>query len=178
MERLISGAAGSALGAAATPCAGHEGWEWDGVEFRFLYAEIQFAAENDNSCVLQIRIEGAAVLLPGDIEREAERALVLRYGSALASTVLLAPHHGSNTSSSYGLIKNVQPDYVIFSTGYRNSFGHPHERVVARYSEFGSVQLTTWETGMISFRFDAGSSAPGQGEQPRRYRSENRRYWR
>ena len=162
----------------ATLCDTVSDWNWDGVEFRFLQTGLDFPDENNNSCVLQLRFSGVAILLPGDIEREAELQLVLRYGDELASTVLLAPHHGSISSSSYGLLKRVRPDYVIFSAGYHNSFGHPHETVVARYGEFSTEMLTTSRTGMISFDFGVGALSAPVNVKAQIYREQNIRYWR
>ncbi len=162
----------------ATLCDTVSDWNWDGVEFRFLQTGLDFPDENNNSCVLQLRFSGVAILLPGDIEREAELQLVLRYGDELASTVLLAPHHGSISSSSYGLLKRVRPDYVIFSAGYHNSFGHPHETVVARYGEFSTEMLTTSRTGMVSFDFGVGALSAPVNVKAQIYREQNIRYWR
>ena len=53
-------------------------------------------------------------MLPGDIEAPVERALALRYGEELQSDIVLAPHHGSTSSSSYAFIKRLQPTFVVF----------------------------------------------------------------
>ena len=91
---------------------------------------------NAISCVLRIGNGRAAVLLAGDIERDQERALVQR-GGLLAADVLLAPHHGSKSSSSALLLDAVHPRIALVQAGYRNRFGHPAEEVVARYLERG-----------------------------------------
>jgi competence protein ComEC len=113
---------------------------------------------------LQIRSSRGSVLLPGDIETQAEAQLAISYAGELASDVLLAPHHGSRSSSSYAFLKRVDPDFVVFSAGYRNSFGHPHDRVVTRYGEFASKTLNTAEAEMISFEFSEGFSDTGVPE--------------
>ena len=46
---------------------------------------------NNNSIVLQVRYQGQTILLPGDIERPAERTLGSSMSKTLRSTVLLAP---------------------------------------------------------------------------------------
>jgi competence protein ComEC len=166
-------------------CTATDDWNWDGVEFRFLETGLDYSSENNNSCVLQIRSRGGSVLLPGDIERKAEAQLARHYAGELASEVLLAPHHGSRSSSSYAFLKQVAPDYVVFSAGYRNSFGHPHDRVAARYGEFSSTAFTTAETGMISFEFGSGLSAESKEEGAENgkiiriseFRKQNTRYW-
>ena len=73
------------------------------------------------------------MLLTGDIERAEEASLALRYQEQLRATVMVAPHHGSKTSSSYALLKRVDPEIVIVAAGYKNSFGHPHPEVLRRY---------------------------------------------
>ena len=91
--------------------------------------------------------------------------------------MLLAPHHGSRSSSSYAFLKRVDPDFVVFSAGYRNSFGHPHDRVVTRYCEFASKTLNTAEAGMISFEFSDTGVPENQIIHVREYRKLNSRYW-
>ena len=158
-------------------CTETNEWNWDGVEFRFLLGGLDYSSENNNSCVLQIRSPTGSVLLPGDIEREAEAQLARLYGGELASDVLLAPHHGSKSSSSYAFLKRVDPEYVVFSSGYRNSFGHPNDQVITRYSRFDSKALTTSETGMISFVFSKEGTQEDKIINTIEYRKQNCRYW-
>jgi len=70
---------------------------------------------------------------------------------------------------------------VVFSAGYRNSFGHPHDWVVVRYGEFASKTLNTVEGGMISFEFNEKFSDQGVQEDKilliSEYRKLNSRYW-
>ena len=181
IERLISNQQGLSAQHPTQLCAATDSWIWDGVEFRFLHSGRHYSSENNNSCVLQIRSKVGSVLLPGDIEREAEADLARHYAGELASQLLVAPHHGSQSSSSYAFLKRVEPDYVIFSAGYRNSFSHPHEKVVARYGEFETKALITAETGMISFEFGGEFDADGAQDdemiRPREFRKQNSRYW-
>lgn len=157
-------------------CSAGESWHWQDVEFRMLHPSQQSerGAGNDSSCVLQVRIGQQALLVPGDIGRRVERELVLRYGEALSSTILIAPHHGSQTSSSYPLLKTVAPDWVVFSAGASNSFGHPAPAVVERYFSVGVRPLSTANSGMITFVLDGGTELPAVT----RFRSESLRYWR
>ena len=59
-----------------------------------------------------------------DIEERAERRLA---GSALIQQVslVIAPHHGSNTSSSQVFVDTTEPRFVVFSSGFKNRWGHP-----------------------------------------------------
>ncbi len=121
-------------------CEAGRQWDWDGVHFELLHPlASDYAAglkPNAISCVLRIGNGRAAVLLAGDIERDQERALVQR-GGPLAADVLLAPHHGSKSSSSALLLDAVHPRIALVQAGYRNRFGHPAQEVVARYLERG-----------------------------------------
>lgn len=155
-------------------CHEYRDWIWDEVEFRFLGAFSNNLSANNNSCVLQITAGKHSVLLPGDIERLTEYELARRYGNQLQSTILAAPHHGSKTSSSYPFIKMVNPEMVVFSTGYRNSFGHPHPEIETRYTLAGTQTLNTSDSGMISFTIDRQSGAI----QTSLYRRQHPRYWR
>ncbi len=106
--------------------------------------------DNDGSCVLRISDGQFSVLLPGDIEAKAEASL-LGAGVALSSSILVAPHHGSRTSSSREFIESVSPDIALFAAGYRNQYGFPKPDIVARYQQAGVRTLTSGELGQISF---------------------------
>ena len=51
---------------------------------------------------------------------------------AIASDVLIAPHHGSRESSSAEFIAAVSPDWVIIPAG-RSAHDHPHRETGERY---------------------------------------------
>lgn len=89
--------------------------------------------DNTHSCVVQLTwMQRWTVLIPGDIDAQAERALVNVYGNALQSDVLVAAHHGSKTSSSADFLTAVAPQEIWISAGWGNRFGHPHADVMAR----------------------------------------------
>ena len=155
-------------------CKAGDYWQWDGIMFRFLHPALPaLVKENDRSCVLHISGPGGSVLLSGDIERHAEVELVNRYADKLAAGVLLAPHHGSATSSSAEFIAQVNPREVIYSAGFRNRFGFPRAEVMRRYEEHGTEQFTTAKTGMVRFYFQA---QPGMYRRLL-YRQEHRNIW-
>jgi competence protein ComEC len=66
---------------------------------------------------------------------------------------LLAPHHGSKTSSSQALIEEVEPDIVLFSAAAGNRFGFPAREVLERYVNAGANVLSTSGCGAISIGF-------------------------
>lgn len=170
-QRLAAIAKSSTISASA--CLAGEQWQWDGIDFAFLHPLAAAVDSNNSSCVLQISSGEHSFLFPGDIERDAERSLAIRLGTDLRSDVLLAPHHGSNTSSTYAFIKRVAPRFVIYTAGYRNSFGHPTTRIRQRYAETGAQGFVTHDTGMLSFYARQHTAlAP-----PRQFRQTHRRYW-
>nr|VFK67766.1 MAG: competence protein ComEC [Candidatus Kentron sp. UNK]VFK73106.1 MAG: competence protein ComEC [Candidatus Kentron sp. UNK] len=159
---------------AITPCRAGMAWRWDEVDFQILPPPRSGGASgNEGSCVLKVSNADGAILLTGDIERGAERRLVREYADELRADVLVAPHHGSNSSSSEAFIRAVKPRYVLFSVGYRNRFGLPADAVIARYRRNGARLLSSTRHGAIGFRF-----APGKGvSAPIAYRETARRFW-
>jgi competence protein ComEC len=131
-------------------CTAGQSWLWDEVRFTVLAPQRAFVSENDNSCVLKIQSEHGTVLLTGDIEAAAESWLVETYGEGLKANVLVAPHHGSKTSSTAGFLQAVQPGYVLIPAGYRNQFGHPHKDVLARYRQVNAKWLNSADSGAIA----------------------------
>ncbi|MBT3061380.1 MAG: DNA internalization-related competence protein ComEC/Rec2 [Candidatus Thiodiazotropha sp.] len=161
--------------AQARDCVAGESWHWDGVGFTLLHPNRgeRLVRPNDRSCVMQISIGERRVLLPGDIEAQGERSLLAHHAEELASEIVVAPHHGSASSSSASFVTAVDPDWVLISSGYRNSYGFPKDEVVRRWRKQGAVILNTAETGAIEFRIGMRQT----GLTPRLYRQHNRRYW-
>ncbi|MBK5914788.1 DNA internalization-related competence protein ComEC/Rec2 [Rhodocyclus purpureus] len=132
-------------------------------------------AANHLSCVLRIESAGGkSALLVGDIETADEAALLDRAaatstaGGALKSDVLVAPHHGSRSSSSPGFVAAVAPADVVFTVGYRNRFRHPAPDVLARYAD--ARQWRSDRDGAVTFVLaDTVIATP--------YRPQYRRYW-
>ncbi|MDA0821586.1 MAG: DNA internalization-related competence protein ComEC/Rec2 [Proteobacteria bacterium] len=153
-------------------CRAGERWQWDGVDFAFLYpASGTEGSRNNLSCVLRITAPGGTVLLPGDIEDSAENNLVSAPDVTLLADVLVAPHHGSSTSSTSRFISAVSPNYVVFAAGYGNRFDFPRPEIVTRYLLSGATVLTTGTSGAIEFEVKEAVSIP------ERYRVNYRRYW-
>jgi competence protein ComEC len=164
------------LAAVRLPCSAGAAWTWDGVRFEMLHPpaashDDPVLKPNSRSCVLRVATRHAAVLLTGDIEARDERLLVAG-GGALAAGTLLAPHHGSGTSSSAAFLGAVAPAHAVFAVGYRNRFGHPKEAVLARYAAAGATVWRTDRDGAVTVRLAGGGTTVA------RYREEHPRYWR
>jgi competence protein ComEC len=113
------------------------------------------AATNAMSCVMRVQAGSITVLLTGDIPADGEDALARRE-PALRAQLLMAPHHGSRSSSSPALLTAVAPSRVFAQSGYRNRYGHPHPEVVERYTTRGIELARTDHGGALQWRFAAG----------------------
>lgn len=167
-------------------CEQGKHWRWNGVEFRLLHPAAadkhrQTAlSDNDLSCVLLLRYGRSVVLLPGDIEKYGESRLI-DYLSAHAGKqllrqqidLLIAPHHGSATSSSAELLRLLQPRYTVFSVGWANRYGFPDSSVVLRYKSLGTTTFRSDQSGAV--RFDFGRD--GLLRAPQEYRQQRWRLW-
>ncbi|MGJ8693400.1 MAG: DNA internalization-related competence protein ComEC/Rec2 [Thalassotalea sp.] len=135
-------------------CTHENSFIWQGIRFDILAPiTINSGQKNDDSCVIKITDGLYSVLLTGDISQKIEKQLVDESRQELSSDVLLAPHHGSNTSSSEEFITAVSPRYVVFSAGFMNRWSMPTEKVLAKYEKYQVIPLKTAESGMISFIF-------------------------
>jgi competence protein ComEC len=149
-EKVLTSVPQQLIEYAPIECAASQSWLWDEVKFTMLSPSQAFISENDNSCVLKVQSAHGTVLLTGDIEALAESWLVKTYGNELKAEVLVAPHHGSKTSSTIDFLRTVQPGYVLVPAGYRNQFGHPHKDVLARYQQVNAKWLNSADSGAVT----------------------------
>jgi competence protein ComEC len=148
-------------------CHASKRWHWEfknssskseWIYFDILSPKLQghgsdMEDSNNNSCVLLIRWRDISILLPGDIEKQTEKLLLEIYELPPVD-LLVAPHHGSKTSSGRDFIKQLMPTHVVFSAGYQHHFGHPHADVIKRYELFGSKQWATADNGAVTFEWN------------------------
>ena len=106
---------------------------------------------NNNSVVLKLIYGDRKFLFTGDIEKEAEQALV-RYGDFLQADVLKIAHHGSSTSSSEEFVRNVKPEFAVISVSKMNRFGFPSEDVIDRLEKMKIKIARTDYNGAVIFR--------------------------
>ena len=158
-------------------CRAGQSWQWDDVEFRVLHPSDSRQKNNNNhSCVLAISYLDQVILLPGDIDASVERRLLPQLQQMAAEkkqfALVVAPHHGSKTSSSHQFLAVTRPHQVVFSAAYRHHFGHPAEPVVQRYLKQGSIVWNTAEKGALIFRWQDNGEFSTTAQ-----RTEARRYW-
>jgi competence protein ComEC len=104
---------------------------------------------NNNSLVVRVSYGEASFLFAGDITTAAERELVNLAGSRLSSTVLIAPHHGSRSSSSPQFLEKVDPQMVVVSCGRNSRFNFPHPEILQRYKDLGAGIFRTDLNGAV-----------------------------
>ncbi len=158
-----------------TACVAGQSWTWDGVRFEMLHptrGSYSDAALKPNArgCTLRISAGGRSILLAADIEAAQEAHLLERAKPHLRADVLLAPHHGSGTSSTVAFLRAVQPSLGIFQVGYRNRYRHPKAEVYERYGTLGIERLRTDHAGAITLRFNKEIAVS-------EYRRDRARYW-
>jgi competence protein ComEC len=160
-------------------CRRGEGWTWGEVQFEWLHPDAtasdrEKASSNSKSCVLKISSSAGSALLAGDIEAAQERALLRSVPEEkLRADILLAPHHGSQTSSTAAFLDAVAPTQVIFQVGYRNRFKHPNPKVWRRYASTDAELLRSDWHGAIQIRMRSGEAPITT-----RYRLDSPKYWR
>ncbi|MBU0688609.1 MAG: DNA internalization-related competence protein ComEC/Rec2 [Gammaproteobacteria bacterium] len=157
-----------------SPCQDGMHWDWDGVHFEVLHPSKTAGGkrhDNDQSCVLRISAGEQHILLTGDIERRSEERLLLHHPDKLQARLLIAPHHGSKSSSSQPFVAAVAPQHVVFTAGYRNRFHHPHPEVIRRYVHQGSHIMRSDRDGAIIIDLKPSGIALDS------FRHSHRRYW-
>ncbi len=157
-------------------CVAGQHWVWDAVDFEMLHPGAQSyndsrVKDNDRSCVLRIATRGSSALVSADIEKSSERVLLAGAPAKLRADILVAPHHGSRTSSTSEFVAATAPRIVVFPVGHRNRFGHPHPTVAARYRAAGATLLRTDVSGALTFRLGSGDL------EVQEWRSARPRYW-
>ncbi|CAN2045549.1 competence protein ComEC [Candidatus Magnetomoraceae bacterium gMMP-1] len=138
----------------------------NGVDLKVIYPPLNFIEckeivnwrnINNNSLVLKIYFKYHCFLFPGDIMKDAEYELSRTAGNDLKSTLIIAPHHGSKSSSTEIFLEKVKPNWCIISLGWNNRFGFPHACVLKRYKDYGCKVFRTDQNGAVMIETDGKS---------------------
>ncbi|BFT80628.1 ComEC family protein [Enterobacter pseudoroggenkampii] len=136
------------------PCFRGQRWQWQGLTFSVHWPPENYPAQGNNrSCVVKVGDGKQSVLLTGDIEAQAEQAMLSHYWRYLTSTLIQVPHHGSNTSSSLPLVQRVEGQIALDSAARYNAWRFPSTKVVRRYRKEGYIWHDTPHSGQISVTF-------------------------
>ena len=98
--------------------------------------------DNDRCLVVEIAFNEQRFLIMGDATARTEKWLLAQQ-AVRPLTMLLAPHHGSKTSSSLPFVRASHPRHVVFSAGRYNSYHHPNPLIVERWQ---AAQAQLWRT--------------------------------
>ena len=141
------------------------------LEITFLGPVKSYAETNDTSIVCRVDYKDTSFLFTGDMEVTAENDMLDLWGDSFdwEVDVLKVGHHGSNTSTGYRFLNEIDPDYGIISCEKGNSYGHPHEEPMSRLKQAGVTILRTDTMGTIlavsdgeeiTFTWDNQSAVP------------------
>ncbi|MDB5818417.1 MAG: hypothetical protein JWQ11_2057 [Rhizobacter sp.] len=135
-------------------CEAGQSWTWDGVSFEMLRprsSDYDIGLKpNALSCVLRVASQGdtpSTLLLTGDMERAQEEQLLDSQPTKLAADIVIAPHHGSRTSSTAAFIAATHAKVAIFQAAYRSRFGHPAPDVLQRWRDRNVATATSAQCG-------------------------------
>jgi competence protein ComEC len=142
-----------------SPCKDGQTWVWDGVKFRTVL-DSHGVNTNDRSCTLHVSNFQANVFFSGDIGKRSERRLLKKLPRRV--DLLMAPHHGSASSSTPAFVNWLQPKIVVFSAGRNNRYAHPRPGVVTRYENKGAHTYITGLEGAITWHSADPSRASSQ----------------
>jgi competence protein ComEC len=107
---------------------------------------------NNASIVLKAHVARVSVLLTGDIEPEAQSA-ILRSGVDVRADILKVPHHGSGHQDD-AFLRAVRPSVALVSVGADNPHGHPSPRVGALLQRSGAAVFRTDQRGSLAVTRD------------------------
>lgn len=125
-----------------------DSFEFGECKAEFVGSEKEYEDENDNSLSVKISHGENDVLFTGDAGKDAEKDM-LAADVKLESELLQVGHHGSDTSSSYVFLREVNPKYAVISCGRENSYGHPNEDTLSRLNDVGAALYRTDLSGTI-----------------------------
>lgn len=118
------------------------------------------APNNASLSLLLISPHGSVALL-GDIEPEAQRAILAT--ADIRADIVKVPHHGSAQFVA-GLAEAVRPRIALIGVGADNPFGHPAPAAVQAWQQVGATVYTTEDNGDIVLTEDSSVVVRG-GEQ-------------
>lgn len=105
------------------------------------------SAANNASVVLLVEVSGTRMLLTGDIEPEAQHALV--EAGVPDVDVLKVPHHGSQYQDPE-FVSAASADVAVVSVGAGNTYGHPDPGLIDSLQRLGMVVGRTDDQGAVA----------------------------
>ena len=110
--------------------------------------------DNDNSLVLDLRMNGTHILLTGDMQFAEEETLVERYGTDLKTDILKVGNHGNPDATGPTFASSCDPDIVVVSTDRAVDTDSANGRVLALFQRKRILITDESEMGYL-FSFNA-----------------------
>lgn len=106
---------------------------------------------NESSLCILFQAKDCDILITGDRNNAGERYLVDQY-ELPSIDILVAGHHGAESSNSLYLMQKLRPRTVVISVGEDNQYGHPDPVIIKRLERFNCTIWRTDQDGTIVFR--------------------------
>jgi competence protein ComEC len=94
-----------------------------------LYPKTISEHDNEESISFKLTYGKIVFVFTGDASTDDELKM-LQSGIDVKADILKLGHHGSSTSTDPTFLRKVNPAVAIYSAGFDNTYGHPHEEVV------------------------------------------------
>lgn len=140
------------------PCEQGMQSRWNDIKWQVHWPPRQHTIRksNNQSCVLSFQFGQFSFLIPGDIEFSSEREIAETQGFPRVD-ILVAPHHGSKTSSGWLMLKQTSPSLILLSNGKHKGFDFPHRYTTARYQHMQRSWFNTKDVGQLTVVSDGES---------------------
>jgi competence protein ComEC len=132
---------------------GEEGLTIKFNKFTMIQLNEDLDDENDSSQIYLVKYNNIKLLLTGDASIKSEKNLLSKYDLGKIN-ILKIGHHGSRTSTSELLLKEVMPDIALISSGRDNKFNHPHQEVLDLLNKYNIKIYNTQDDGTITINLN------------------------
>ncbi|MBF0418836.1 MAG: DNA internalization-related competence protein ComEC/Rec2 [Magnetococcales bacterium] len=112
--------------------------------------------DNDHSLVVMVAMGRQHFLFPGDLEAKGERWFIA-HDPFDEYSVVIAPHHGSKSSSTRDFIAKTQAQNIVFSSDAHGRNHLPHPDVLARWQQSGATVWRTDQQGTVVWETDGNA---------------------
>ena len=133
---------------------GHVVNNYQSTYFNFInLKDYGFSDENSSSIITYFNILNYKLLYLGDTTKEVEQQLIKTYN--IKTDIVKIAHHGSNTSSDYNFLKEINPSLAIISSGRENIYHHPSKETLNTLNNLNIKYLNTQTSGSIRLKINA-----------------------
>ena len=116
--------------------------------FKIIELNKAWQEENTSSSIYYVMHKNLNILFLGDATKISEKYIVKNYN--LKPDIIKLAHHGSNTSTSTKLLKELSPKLTIISVGKNNRYNHPSKEVLLKLEKYNIPNLKTKDVGTIT----------------------------